>query len=158
MEFRKITPDNVWKIVKVRVAPEQEDFVASNGESLIEAFAAREAGFVALPFGIYEGETPVGFFMLGYGRIGDEEEPSVAEGNYCLWRFLIGAEFQGKGYGRRALEMILDYIRTFPVGKADAVWLSYEPENTRAKALYASFGFEENGETDGNELVAVLKL
>ena len=158
MEFRKITPDNVWKIVKVRVAPEQEDFVASNGESLIEAFAAREAGFVALPFGIYEGETPIGFFMLGYGRIGDEEEPSVAKGNYCLWRFLIGAEYQGKGYGRKALAMILDYIRTFPVGKADAVWLSYEPENTRAKALYHSFGFEENGETDGDELVAVLKL
>ena len=158
MEFRKITPDNVWKIVKVRVAPEQEDFVASNGESLIEAFAAREAGFVALPFGIYEGETPIGFFMLGCGRIGDEDEPSVAEGNYCLWRFLIGAEYQGKGYGRKALAMILDYIRTFPVGKADAVWLSYEPENTRAKALYHSFGFEENGETDGDELVAVLKL
>ena len=37
-------------------------------------------------------------------------------------------------------------------------WLSYEPENKAAKALYNSFGFVENGETDGEEIVAVLKL
>jgi len=35
---------------------------------------------------------------------------------------------------------------------------SYEPENELAKKLYASFGFEETGEMDGDEIVAVLKL
>ena len=34
----------------------------------------------------------------------------------------------------------------------------YEPENTVSKALYHSFGFRENGEMDGDEIVAVLKL
>ena len=52
----------------------------------------------------------------------------------------------------------LDYIRTFPCGSAEYCWLSYEPENKAAKALYNSFGFVENGETDGEEIVAVLKL
>ena len=33
-----------------------------------------------------------------------------------------------------------------------------EPENEVAKKLYRSFGFEENGEMDGDEIVAVLKL
>ena len=37
-------------------------------------------------------------------------------------------------------------------------WLSYEPENERAKALYAAFGFRETGEFDGDEAIAVLKL
>ena len=41
---------------------------------------------------------------------------------------------------------------------AEYVWLSYEPENEKAKALYRAFGFVENGEWDGDEIVAVLKL
>ncbi|MGM9588059.1 MAG: hypothetical protein ACI3VA_11325 [Candidatus Limivicinus sp.] len=52
----------------------------------------------------------------------------------------------------------MDYIRAFPCGPADCCWLSYEPENTAAKTLYHRFGFRENGETDGDEIVAVLPL
>lgn len=37
-------------------------------------------------------------------------------------------------------------------------WLSYEPGNTAAKAMYARMDFRENGETDGDEVVAVLPL
>ena len=44
------------------------------------------------------------------------------------------------------------------MGKANFCWLSYEPENTVAKSLYASFGFVETGEKDGEEQIAVLKL
>ncbi len=42
--------------------------------------------------------------------------------------------------------------------KAEYCWLSYEPENDIAKHLYHSFGFEETGDMDGKELIAVLKL
>ena len=87
--------------------------------------------------------------MFGYGTIGDEDEPSVAENNYCLWRFMIDREYQHRGLGKKALAAALDYIRTFPCGSAEYCWLSYEPENKAAKALYNSFGFVENGETDG---------
>jgi diamine N-acetyltransferase len=43
-------------------------------------------------------------------------------------------------------------------GEAEYCWLSYEPENKVAKALYESFGFTETGDKDGDELIAVLKL
>ena len=47
----------------------------------------------------------------------------------------------------------------FPARRtANFCWLSYEPENTVAKSLYASFGFVETGEKDGEEQIAVLKL
>ena len=46
---------------------------------------------------------------------------------------------RGRGYGKAAMTLILDYIRSEPCGPADICWLSYEPENQRAKALYASF-------------------
>ena len=71
---------------------------------------------------------------------------------------MIDARFQGQGFGISAMEAALDYIRTWPCGKADYCWLSYEPENTVAKALYTRMGFRENGETDGDEIVAVLPL
>ncbi|MBQ1402412.1 MAG: hypothetical protein IIY90_03815 [Oscillospiraceae bacterium] len=52
----------------------------------------------------------------------------------------------------------MDLIRTFPFGEAKKVWLSYEPENTRARDIYRKYGFVENGEICGNEIVAVYVL
>ena len=157
MELRKVDGKNIWEIVKLSVAKEQSDFVATNTESILEAYTTITAGGVALPFGIYDGDTPVGFVMLGYGTI-DDGEPTVAAGNYCIWRFMIDAAYQHRGYGKQALRLTLDYIRTCPCGPADCCWLSYEPENDAAKALYHSAGFSENGEMCGEEIVAVLKL
>lgn len=160
MQLVRLNQKNIWDIVRLQVTPEQDEkgFVASNACSVIEAFAVREDGYTALPFGLYEDGRPVGFLMLGYGTIGDEDEPSVAQGNYCIWRLMIDARFQGQGLGTRAVEAALDYIRTWPCGKAGYCWLSYDPENTAAKTLYARMGFRENGETDGDETVAVLPL
>lgn len=153
-----ITERNIWRVVKLSVPEEQKDFVATNTESLLEAYLALANEDVALPFAICAGETPVGFLMFGYGKTGDPDEPDVAEGNYCLWRFMIDGAYQRRGYGRAALYEALNYLATFPRGNATSCWLSYEPENARAKALYASFGFVENGQVCGDEIVAVRPL
>lgn len=160
MELVPLSLRNVWEIVHLRVTQEQDerDFVASNGCSVIEAFAAREDGHAALPFGLYENGRPVGFLMIGYGSIGDEDEPAVAQGSYCIWRLMIDAHYQGQRLGKKAMESTLAYIRTWPCGKASRCWLSCMPENTAAKALYTRMGFVENGEMDGDEVVAVLPL
>lgn len=107
----------------------------------------------------FEGNNPVGFVMIGYDK--DDywkDAPAIADGNYNLWRLMIDKNYQNRGYGKQAVELALRFIRTFPCGKADFCWLSYEPENAVAKSLYASFGFIETGEKDGEELIAVLKL
>jgi diamine N-acetyltransferase len=52
----------------------------------------------------------------------------------------------------------MDLIRTFPFGEAKKVWLSYEPENTHARDVYRKYGFVENGEMCGNEIIAVYAL
>lgn len=157
-ELRKITTKNVWDVVRLDVSGEQRDYVAPNRLSIIEAFAAREEGYVALPFALYDEERPVGFVMLGYGTAGDEDEPSVAEHGYCLWRFMIDREYQGKGLGRKALDVVLAYTETMPCGNADVIWLSFEPENVRARELYRQAGFLENGEMCGDEVVMVRPL
>lgn len=144
--------------LKVTDAQEKADFVASNTVSILEAYTVVTAGGHALPFGIYDGKTPVGFLMIGYDTLDWEDEPGVAAGNYCLWRLMVDGRYQGRGYGRRAAKLALDLIRTLPCGPADCCWLSYMPENTTARSLYYSLGFTENGEMEGDEIVAVLPL
>ena len=154
LTLRKVTADNVWPLLKLQVSPAQEDFVATNTESLIEAYCALSAGHWAVALGICANDLPVGFALLGYDRL-DADDPPVAQGNYCLWRLMIDRRYQGHGYGRQAVKAVLDYLSAFPCGPAQACWLSYEPSNTAAKDLYFSLGFRENGQTCDGELVAV---
>lgn len=158
IQLWKVDIQNVWNILALSVSDNQKNFVATNTESIVEAYCAITNGGTALPFGIYDDETLVGFTMISYGCDDWEDAPAIAQDNYAIWRLMIDQRFQGKGYGKAAMAAVLDFIRTFPCGKAECCMLSYEPENTVAKALYHSFGFRENGEMDGDEIVAVLKL
>lgn len=159
IHLEKITGKNVWDILKLQVSDSQKNFVAGNDISIIEAHAAITANGYAFPFGIYDENNPVGFIMIGYDKDDYwQDAPAIANGNYNLWRLMIDKSYQKRGYGRQAVELALGFIRTFPCGKADYCWLSYEPENTTAISLYSSFGFKETGEKDGEELIATLKL
>lgn len=159
IKIEQINAKNIWEILKLKVNDAQKEFVAPNDMSIIEAYIAITGNGHAFPFGIFDDEIPVGFLMIGYD-VDDsyDNPPQIAYGNYSIWRFMIDEKFQNKGYGRKALHLALDFIRTFPCGKAEYCYLSYEPENIIAKNLYASFGFLENGELDGEEIVAVLAL
>ena len=158
IELRKVDSNNIWKIIELSVNNEQLHLVATNTESILEAYTTITSGGVALPFGIYDGDTLVGFVMFGYDTTGDDDDPDIAAGNYCIWRFMIDKAYQRQGLGKKALYASIEYLRSEPCGRAAYCWLSYEPENTGAKALYNSMGFFENGEMCGEEIVAVLKL
>lgn len=168
--LEKITYKNYIKVVwKLKVSREQRAFVASNASSLAEAYVAITNGAVALPFAICRNKKPIGFLMIGYGLSEDEdnegEDPKFLEmirESYCIWRLMIDKRYQGKGYGKKAMQLALDFIRTFPCGQAKTCWLSYEPENEVAKKLYASFGFVEQPQffkgNEGEEMPAILEL
>ena len=160
IRLEKVNRENVWDLLKLRVQPDQTDFVADNTTSIVEAYLALSVSGYAFPFGIFDGDMPVGFLMIGFGTENDrwDGEPSVNQGNYSLWRLMIDEKYQGRGYGKQAVQLALDFVKSFPCGPAEACWVSYEPENERAEALYHAFGFAENGEWDGDEIVAVLKL
>ena len=168
--LEKITYKNYVKTIwGLKVSSKQRNFVAKNVSSLAEAYVAITNGGVALPFAICRNKKPIGFLMIGYGLAEDDdlkdEDPGfveMASKSYCFWRFMIDKRYQNKGYGRKAMRLALDYIRTFPCGKADICWLSYEPENEVAKKLYASFGFVEQPQWykggEGEEIPAILSL
>ena len=159
LRLKKINRENIWNILKLEVSDDQKSFVATNGISIIEAYTAITGNGYAFPFAIYEDDIPVGFLMIGYDA--DDywyDAPKIAKGNYNLWRLMIDKNYQGKGLGKEAVRLALEFINTFPCGAAEYCWLSYEPENDVARQLYSSFGFAETDEKDGEELIAVLKL
>lgn len=159
IHLEKINGGNIRDILELSVDESQEYFVADNRTSIIEAYATLSSGGTVFTFGIYDDDTPVGFIMIGFGT--DEyweDPPAVAENHYNIWRFMIDSRYQHRGYGRAALQLAIDFIRTYPCGKAEKCWLSYEPENITAEKLYGSFGFMPNGEKDGGEIIAVLNL
>ena len=168
----KISWDNYQKVIKLRVAKEQENFVASNRNSLIHAFIESSSGTPVYAFAIMNGKTVVGFIQLMYGTswTGYEREDWLGsdlykeyEGKpyYYIWRFMVDKKHQHRGYGREAFRQALEFIKTFPNGKADYVLLSYEPSNDRGREFYSSFGFEEAFKEylhDDDEVTAMLKL
>ena len=159
LRIEKINGKNVWEILKLRVSESQKEFVAANDVSIIEAYTTVITNGFAFPFGIYDGKTPVGFMMIGYDSDDYwEDTPDIARGNYSLWRLMIDENYQKKGFGREAVGIGLDFIKSFPCGKSEYCWLSYEPENEVARQLYRLFGFVETGDMVGGEIIAVLKL
>ena len=155
--LRPITLENRREIFRLDVTEEQRRFVASNLSSAATAWVLITNGGHPVTFAIYADEVPVGFTLITYG-INSYELPSVAEGNYNILRLMIDQRYQRMGYGREAMRLILDYLRTFPLGEAELVWIQYAPENIAAKTLYESFGFRENGEVAHGMPVAVLRL
>lgn len=159
----KVDTENLNALIDLKPFESQQIYVADNIYSLAEAYANMTNGRYAQPFGIYDGDTPVGFLMIGYdiaGEEADREKYPLLTDNYLIWRFMIDKNQQKKGYGREAMKLALDFIRTWPCGKAQYCWLSYEPENEAAKKLYRSFGFVEAEKLpEGwDEIPAALKL
>ncbi len=159
LHLERINGSNVWDILKLTVSESQKNYVAANDISIIEAYTAIAGNGYAFPFGIYDDEKPVGFLMIGFD-VDDywTDAPEIARGNYNLWRLMIDQAWQNRGYGKKAVQLALDFIKSMPCGKAEYCWLSYEPENEAARQLYQSFGFAETGEMDGDERIAVLRL
>ncbi len=136
--LREITKENLSDILRLKVAPQQEHFVASNAVSLAQAHFEPETPWFRA---IYAGEMPVGFLMLEYDR---EYE------TYNLWRFMIDERHQGRGYGRRALALLFAHVKTLP--RADAFYTSCAPAEGGPGPFYEKMGFAYTGEEEDGEL------
>ncbi|NTW45075.1 MAG: GNAT family N-acetyltransferase, partial [Anaerolineaceae bacterium] len=67
---------------------------------------------------------------------------------------MVDRYFQGKGYGKRAMQIVIDEIRKRP--DINLIKLSIEPGNLYAENLYRSLGFEKTGElVEGEEVMCL---
>lgn len=140
-----IDENNYIECLKLSVFESQRGFVATNVKSLAQAYIHRDR---TEPYCIYNDDTMVGFVQI----IVDDEDNT----NMYIWRYMIDQRYQGMGYGKEALKLLIDNIRLRNQFKS--ITLSYEPENTLAEKLYASFGFVPTGIIDEGEVEMILKL
>ena len=140
--LKAISKDNWIDAISLRVRDDQTNFVASNSVSLaqlnfLENFHAK---------GIYHGEEMVGFAL--YGLDEDDQE-------YWIYRMMIDQKHQGKGYGKEAIKLVIDDVRTLKEDRHQTITLSYEPTNEHAKHVYDKMGFKEvEGLVIGGEQVS----
>jgi diamine N-acetyltransferase len=146
VSLQPITKEN-WRYLyrlTETLSEEQDQFVADNGFSMLEAIWDADK-FTA--FAIYADETPVGFYMRGY---------DADKGDHWVVRLMIGGEHQRKGYGRAALRLAIEQFRAMP--DCREVYISFEPNNHAARALYENVGFRDTGRIDEDEFVFLLPL
>ena len=140
IHLRKITEENFVDAFNLKLTPEQERFVSHPIRSLAQAYVYREQ---CQPFGIYEGDTMVGYVMVIY----DYDIPE-----YDIWHMMIDESNQKRGYGKIALDRVLDYIKAKPFGSSNRVTLTCNRDNVQALNLYKSRGFTETGAADEDEV------
>jgi diamine N-acetyltransferase len=143
VELCEVTQRTVRAICRLEVAPAQARFVAPNAVSFAEALFEPKAWYRA----ICADDVPVGFAMLSI----DTEAPE-----YYLWRLMVADGFQRHGYGRVAVGLIVDHVRSLP--GARELLVSWEPGEGSPEPFYLGLGFEPTGEIDAGEIVARLRL
>ena len=145
VSLREVTGETVRAICRLSdtLAPPQNHMVAPNSVSIAEAHVEPCAWFRA----IYADETPVGFIML----YDNPEEPV-----YFLWRLMIAAPHQGKGYGRKAVELLIERVRTRPGAKE--LLVSCEEGDGSPEGFYQKLGFNRNGKMYDDEVGLSLAL
>lgn len=150
-EIRPVTIKNWQALIDLKVREDQKHFVASNLYSIAQAHFGDEyeGHWDLFPFGIYEGDEPVGFLMYAFNFNHPREQAYIQ-------RLMVDEKFQGKGFGKFGMQKMIEIFRADV--RIKHVAISYEPENEVARKLYASFGFVETGEIVEGETMALLKL
>jgi diamine N-acetyltransferase len=143
--LREITRENWRECARLKVAEHQQRFVASNAVSLAQSKYEPEN----VPLAVYDDSVMVGFVMYA------EEDYGLAK-VWFIQRLMIGQQYQGRGYGRAAMEALLQRLTGAP--GYEAVLISFVPENEAARALYTSLGFQDTGEIEEGEVVFRLTL
>jgi len=145
VSLREITSETVRAVCRLSdtLVPPKKYMVAPNAVSIAQAHFEERAWFRA----IYAGETPVGFIML----YDDPETP-----DYFLWRLMIAGPHHGKGFGRQAIELLVDYVRTRPGATVLETSCGQGPGNP--EGFYRKLGFVRSGKMFDEEVGLILTL
>src|SRR6266571_7665364 len=137
LSLQEVTRENWRATLDLTVFPEQQRFIADYVPIAAIALAKayiRPGGLIWIPYAFYANGEMVGFTELAY-------EPGSLD-NYWIFHFFIDHHYQGRGYGKEALCILLQFIR----------------DNDHARHLYTGAGFRPTGAVFSDEPVYRLTL
>jgi diamine N-acetyltransferase len=141
VRLRPVGADNWREVADIAPRDDQREFVFALAARYI---LSSTLGDDWHSLGVYAGDEVVGHVMWG-----------MDEKSFWIGGLVIAAEQQSAGIGRATMLTLIRWFTDRP--ERDAIGLTYEPHNPAAR-LYDDLGFVPTGETDGDELVAVLRL
>lgn len=137
-----VTAENWRGVADLAPRDDQRDFVP--------ALAARylllgHYGGVWHCLGAFEGDTAVAHVMWAV-------DPD--DGSHWIGGLLVDARHQGRGVGRRVVELLVERLRSDPA--CGRICMSHHPANDASRHLFASLGFASTGVEEDGELVMEL--
>jgi diamine N-acetyltransferase len=143
--LREITASNRAAVVALTVAPGQRRFVGTVAGALQDAEEVPEGKpwFRA----IYGDDEPVGFVMLSWNVTPD---PPRIIGPWFLWKLIIATQYQRRGLGRAAVNLVADIVRA---EGATELLTSYAEGHGEPWPFYQRLGFHPTGHRDDNDEV-----
>lgn len=137
--LEKISSGNVHAVLSLEVSEDQKTtYPRSNAYSIAEGMFTSDGDLVRMR-AICSNGKPIGFMMTS-------EIPQ--EGAYFLWRMMIDAHDQGKGYGSEAMRLLIKRIEDSRNPKV--LLLSHLKANVEAGRFYRGFGFAYTGNDLGD--------
>ena len=131
-----VNEQNWLDAVKLSVRDDQKGFLDSSVGILARGYVYRACR--ARVIGIADGDM-----LIGLAFVKDmDEEPAC----YDLQQFMIDSRWQGKGYGTKALQMILSTLEE--ERKYECVEVCVKKDNAAALRVYEKVGFTDTGYVD----------
>lgn len=148
--FRRITATTMNQICDLSetLNPTQRKMVADNVRSIAQAHFSPSVWMRA----IYADETPIGFIMT---HTGSDYEDGIDCPGVFLWRFMIAGPYQGKGYGRCALEELIQHLKAMGI---PVLHTSCGEGEGSPEGFYRKFGFTPTGRYYDHEIEMVLNV
>ncbi|MCH4889085.1 GNAT family N-acetyltransferase [Acidaminobacter sp. JC074] len=149
LQFKSFNRDNYEEALKMCVGDDQKAYVPSVLEALAYAYIKPwDEAFD--PYLIYDGRKMIGMFYLSY--------TPDSKDNYWLGGFFIDKKYQGLGYGKKSLSLIIEYIK-MKYAACQQINLTVVKDNKKATGLYKSLGFKtDNKENRDGEIIFTFKL
>ncbi len=131
--LKEINESNWLQILRLKIAENQKEFVASPLGILARGYVYRDSR--AKVFAISKEDT-----IIGMAMVRDLDEEPVC---YELQQLLIDTSFQGKGYGSSSLKEILRLLKN--EGKYPSVEVCVNKKDCAAIHIYEKAGFIDTG-------------
>ena len=152
LTMQEVTRENWRATLGLAVFPEQQRFIADSvpiAAIVLAKAYIRPEGLVWIPYAFYDNGEMVGLTELAY-------EPKSLD-NYWIFHFFIDRRCQGRGYGKEALRLLLQFIRDHHL-QCQTLQLTVHPDNDHAQRLYTGAGFRPTGAVFSGEPVYRLAL
>ncbi len=140
VQLKPVDRENWRAMLRLKTRPGQEHFVATPSWSLAACYVRKYGDhYEYSPMVINDGDTVVGYVTL----VGD----ASSFDDYWIDDIMIDAIYQGRGYGRAAMKLVLAMIQQRYL-KCRVIKLTCFRGNDNAAELYKSLGFELTGDVD----------